>query len=346
MAVRIQFRRGTSTEWYNANPILADGEIGYESDTKVIKFGDGTTSWRNLAVAAAGDITAVIAGTGLTGGATSGQATLSVDPSYVVTSAAIDAKGDMIIGTAADNYTRLPVGSDGSIVVADSTSPTGVRWAQTGDGYYPTPAGVVTAYAGTVPPNGYLLCNGAAVSRATYSRLFTAIGTTYGTGDGSSTFNIPNLSGRVIVARDGGQTEFDTVSEIGGTKAHTLTTSELPIHDHTYTNSPSDGSHSHSASTVDAGNHQHIQQDFVTDDNYYGFLWQYGYGWEIYRARRVRVDVANSTANTGFAGTHSHTVTVANGGTHTHNVTIGNTGGSSAHNNLQPYMVMNYIIKV
>lgn len=60
------------------------------------------------------------------------------------------------------------------------------------------PAGSVMIWAGTTVPTGYLLCDGSAVSRTTYSDLFSAIGTTYGVGDGSSTFNLPNFQDRVI----------------------------------------------------------------------------------------------------------------------------------------------------
>ena len=60
------------------------------------------------------------------------------------------------------------------------------------------PAGSVMIWAGTTVPTGYLLCDGSAVSRTTYSDLFSAIGTTYGVGDGSSTFNLPNFQGRYL----------------------------------------------------------------------------------------------------------------------------------------------------
>ena len=60
------------------------------------------------------------------------------------------------------------------------------------------PAGSVMIWAGTTVPTGYLLCDGSAVSRTTYSDLFSAIGTTYGVGDGSSTFNLPNFNGRYL----------------------------------------------------------------------------------------------------------------------------------------------------
>ena len=53
-------------------------------------------------------------------------------------------------------------------------------------------------FAGETPPEGYLVCNGAAINRSTYASLFAAIGTTFGEGDGSSTFSIPNLHGYII----------------------------------------------------------------------------------------------------------------------------------------------------
>lgn len=337
MAVRIQFRRGTATEWYNANPILADGEIGYESDTKVIKFGDGATAWNSLAVAAAGDITAVYAGTGLTGGASSGEATLAVDTSYVVTAAAIDAKGDMIVGTSADNYSRLPVGAEGSVLVANPNVSLGVSWVQASDEYYPVPTGVVTAFAGSSAPPGYVLCDGSAVTRGDYSRLFAVIGTTYGEGDGSTTFNVPDMRGRVVVSYDVGQSEFDVLGEVGGAKTHTLTTTELATHSHSYSTPAGDGAHSHTGTISNAGNHRHIQQDFELSTE--------GFGVGVYRASRTRRRIGESAEYTDYAGVHNHGLTINSSGAHTHNVTIGNTGSSSPHNNLQPYMVMNYIIK-
>ena len=61
------------------------------------------------------------------------------------------------------------------------------------------PAGIITAYAGATPPGGWLICDGAAISRTTYSELFNRIGTIYGAGDGNSTFNLPNLGDRVPI---------------------------------------------------------------------------------------------------------------------------------------------------
>jgi microcystin-dependent protein len=83
------------------------------------------------------------------------------------------------------------------------------------------PAGMVTQYAGATAPAGWLLCDGSAVSRTTYAALFAALGTSYGAGNGSTTFNVPNLKGRVPVGLDSSQTEFDTRGESGGAKTHT-----------------------------------------------------------------------------------------------------------------------------
>lgn len=64
------------------------------------------------------------------------------------------------------------------------------------------PVGCVIPFAGAAAPTGWLLCQGQAVSRTTYAQLFSVIGTTYGSGDGSTTFNLPDMRGRVAVGSD------------------------------------------------------------------------------------------------------------------------------------------------
>ena len=64
------------------------------------------------------------------------------------------------------------------------------------------PPGMVLPFAGAAAPEGFLLCDGSAVSRTTYGDLFAAIGTAYGAGDGSTTFNLPDLRGRVAAGRE------------------------------------------------------------------------------------------------------------------------------------------------
>lgn len=89
-------------------------------------------------------------------------------------------------------------------------------------------AGIIQPYGGDALPDGFLWCDGAAVSRSVYAELFAAIGTTFGVGDGSTTFNVPDLCGRVPVGAGDGY----SVGATGGEAEHTLTVEEMPSHEH------------------------------------------------------------------------------------------------------------------
>lgn len=110
-------------------------------------------------------------------------------------------KGDIYVATASNTVTRQAVGTDGHVLTADSVQSSGIKWAAPAL----APTGSVTMYAGATAPTGYLLCDGSAVSRTTYSDLFAVCSTTYGVGDGSTTFNIPDARG-VFIRGAGTQT--------------------------------------------------------------------------------------------------------------------------------------------
>lgn len=97
------------------------------------------------------------------------------------------------------------------------------------------PTGTVLPFAGSVAPAGWALCDGGAVSRTTEAALFAAIGTTYGAGDGSTTFNLPDARGRALVGA-GQATGLSNraLGTAGGEEAHVLTVAEMPSHQHTY----------------------------------------------------------------------------------------------------------------
>jgi microcystin-dependent protein len=206
--------------------------------------------------------------------------------------------GPNIPGSSLTNLSTISSGA-GAIPVANlptnipGSSLTDLSTISSGAGVIPAanlPVTSIPTGLGPLPwptstaPSGWLLCDGAAVSRTTYSALFAVIGTTYGVGDNSTTFNLPNMKGRIPVGYDSGQTEFDALGETGGSKTHTLSTSEMPSHSHTV--------------TARSGN------DAVSG------------GYSVAKTSDVDTTMTSSSV-----------------------------GGGNAHNNLQPYLVLNYIIK-
>jgi len=106
------------------------------------------------------------------------------------------------------------------------------------------PPGVIVPYGVSAAPTGFLLCDGTAVSRTTYSALFAVVSALYGEGNGSSTFNVPDLRGRFIAGWDAGTEVLTSVTAgmivgspiatVGGTQAVQLTEAQMPSHDHNY----------------------------------------------------------------------------------------------------------------
>jgi len=141
MAVQIQFRRGTAASWTSANTVLAEGEMGLETDTSLFKIGDGTTAWNSLAYGGF-DGTATLTQIGISSGTdigaaiadddkialydTSVGANRRADASRVKTYVfnVIDAAGDLLVGTAADTVGRLALGTSGYVLKSNGTSAT------------------------------------------------------------------------------------------------------------------------------------------------------------------------------------------------------------------------------
>ena len=124
------------------------------------------------------------------------------------------------------------------------------------------PTGMVAPFAGAGSvPTGWLECDGSAVSRLTYANLYTYLGTTWGAGNGSTTFNLPDLRGRTIIGvGTGSGLTARTIAGTGGTETHTLSTSEIPAHGHSIANAPyvytGTGTDSHNWSVSGGGNQQ------------------------------------------------------------------------------------------
>lgn len=113
---------------------------------------------------------------------------------------------------------RDNTGSTSSLYAKTTGVTFNTGWEAVGASTEVAPVGVIEQYGGATAPEGWLLCDGSAVSRTLYDALFTAIGTNYGAGDGSSTFNLPDLRGRVPVgyAASGGHTDVSTLGNNDG----------------------------------------------------------------------------------------------------------------------------------
>ena len=180
--------------------------------------------------------------------------------------------------------------------------------------------GEVFDFAGTAAPALSLLCYGQAISRTTYAALFAVISTTYGTGDGSTTFNVPDLRGRVVAGQDDmggtsanrltnpastvGGIDGDVLGGTGGAETHVITEAQLDPHTHTANVTDPGHAHTSNAGTVRTAQVDEPDFDFP----------------------RFTAGTATSSATTGIS------------------VTNQDTGSGAAHNNVQPTLILNKCI--
>lgn len=166
------------------------------------------------------------------------------------------------------------------------------------------PSGVVLPYSGVSAPSGWLFCFGQAVSRTVYANLFSALSTTYGTGDGSTTFNLPDMRGRVAAGRD----------DMGGSAVSRITSGGAGIVGTTL--GASGGAETHALTTAQLASHSHFVKDVPTG-------------------------AAGATALYPAAGSTRDRGTPTNT-----TIDTATAGSGSAHQNTQPTIILNYIIKV
>ena len=242
-----------------------------------------------------------------------------------------------------------------------------------------SPTGTIVMYGGGSAPSGWLLCDGAAVSRSTYSALWNVLGSSYGNGNGSTTFNVPNF----ISGGPGGTPAFarggSTPGSTGGVQTHTLTLEQIPQHTHNVGTlaisgtSGGSGELTHSGSIDSKGAHSHTVSGQVGSGGAHS---------HTYTAPDAAVSSRQGTQTGGVvpgratgtatstepshqhgagtlaadsAGSHQHTIAINAHASHTHGAgslaisgatgNVTSRGVTDSINNQPPYIVVNFIIK-
>jgi microcystin-dependent protein len=239
------------------------------------------------------------------------------------------------------------------------------------------PTGAVIAHAGTTAPSGWLLANGAEVSRTTYAALFAVIGTVFGVGDGSTTFNLPNLKQRFPL----GKADSGTGAAVGATggaidhvhsgPSHTHTgpshTHTMGTHTHSNPSTAANGSHAHfidGGATASGGSHTHSFSDSFTTGGGSGTTSKEGGA--FLASVPAHTHTGSVSGTTGSGGSHTHgpgTLDTDSAGSHTHTQGVtgatdpgdtnaagtgatgaGGTGSTGTQN--PPFLTLLFIVKI
>ena len=230
-------------------------------------------------------------------------------------------------------------GSYASILSGEVTAiwSDGTNFVRLSQPIYP---GEMRPYAGTVAPAGYLLTDGGAHSRTTYAALFNQIGTTFGVGDGSTTFNVPNTCGRVLAGYDPGNAtglltastsqgvSASALGNTGGEQAHTNTLAETAVHNH----GVNDPTHAHGVSDPTHNHNYNVEGNIGSPAGYSDNSPNEG-------NQTVGIYSGGATTSTDLSSTN---ITIE--GAYTE-ISIQNAGSGAAHNNVQPTLIVGWIIK-
>ena len=198
------------------------------------------------------------------------------------------------------------------------------------------PVGTIILFSASLsalssPTYTWLLCDGSAVSRATYSDLYNVIGVTYGSGNGVDTFNVPDFRFRFPLGGNGSSSSLVS----GGASTHTIAVAELPTHTHDQG----------TLATASNGAHTHA----ITDPghNHGGSTGTAAFG-------SGSLTMTTTGGSGSVTGTHSHSIatdftgiTIQSVGNHTHTISgvTGSIGSNQAFSMMPPYQTINYIIR-
>lgn len=190
--------------------------------------------------------------------------------------------------------------------------------------YFQIPSGVIFDFAGTVAPQGWLLCSGQAVSRSTYAALFSTIGETYGAGNGTTTFNLPDSRGRVSAGLDNmGGTAANRITAAGSGITGTNLGAAGGVEAITLASAQSGQASSTVTSTGQSQAHTHV----------FSGVWLPGAG-------------GNTVSGGGAWSINNGLVTQSGNVDHSHNVSLPGAAAASPHSSTQPTIMFNKIIKI
>ena len=218
--------------------------------------------------------------------------------------------GDLPYYATGTTFTKLGIGSALQVLKTNAGA-TAPAWSTETD---LCPVGSIVMYGAAAAPTNWLLCDGSAVNRVTYADLFTAIGTTYGSGDGSATFDLPDMQSRFPIGYDGGSSY-----PLAGTGGATTDTPTL---------SGTNAGTTLSASQIPAHQHGGVTTGWPSGS------WTGGTG-----AVQTAIDVSGDSTASGSVNLSLENT--GGGSSHTHTWS----GTSTAVDILPPYLVVNYIIK-